>query len=87
VKQGLKGLFTNEINPLLAKFKPKKREWEEWQAFEGAYEEAMHGLWEHAITAIGRDPQRLWGEKRINPTLQAAREQEAETMIGAQTAR
>jgi hypothetical protein len=87
VKQGLKGLFTNEINPLLAKFKPKNREWEEWQAFDGAYEEAMHLLREHVITAIGRDPQRLYGEKRINPAVQAAREQEAEAMIGAQTTR
>jgi hypothetical protein len=77
VKQGLKGFFTNEINPLLAKFKPKNREWEEWQAFEGAYEEAMHRLREHVIGAIGRDPQRLYGEKRINPALQTASEQEA----------
>jgi hypothetical protein len=69
VKHGLKDLFANEINPLLAKFKPKNREWEEWQAFEGAYEEAMHRLREHVITALGRHPQRLYGEKRINPTL------------------
>jgi hypothetical protein len=87
VKQGLNGLFANEINPFLAKFKPKNREWEEWQVFEGAYEEAMYRLREHVIRAIGRDPQRLYGEKRINPALQAAREQEAETMIGPETAR
>jgi hypothetical protein len=47
----------------------------------------MHRLREHVITAIGRDPQRLYGEKRINPALHAAREQEAEAMTGAQTAR
>jgi hypothetical protein len=87
MKQGLKGLFAKEINPLVAMFKRKNREWEKWQAFEGAYEEAMHRLREHIITAIGRDPQHFYGEKRINPTLQAAREQEAETMIGGQTAR
>jgi adenine-specific DNA methylase len=66
MKQGLKGLFTNEINPLLVKFKSKKREWEEWEqweAFEGAFEEAMHRLREHVITAIWRYPQRLYGEK------------------------
>jgi hypothetical protein len=87
VKQGLKGLFTNEINPLLAKFKPKNNKWETWEAFEEADEEAMHRLREQVIKAIGRDPQRLCGEKRINPSLQGARQQESETRIGPQTAR
>jgi hypothetical protein len=87
VTHGLKGLFASEINRLLSKFEPKNREWKEWQAFERPCEEAIHHLRARVITAIGRDPQCLYGEKRINPALQAAREQEAETMIGAQTAR
>jgi hypothetical protein len=87
VKQELRGFFANETNPLPAKFKPKNREREESQAFEGACEEAMHCLPEHVIRAIGRDPQRLSGEKRINPTLQSAREREADAMVGAKTPR
>jgi hypothetical protein len=39
------------------------------------------------LRAIGRDLERLYGDKRINVRLQAAREQEAETMIGMQTVR
>jgi hypothetical protein len=87
VKQGLKDLFANEINPILAKFKPEPGVWETWQAFEGAYEEALHRIREHIIRAIGRDPNRLYGGKQINPSLQAAREREAEAMIGLQTSR
>jgi hypothetical protein len=87
VKQGLSSLFADEINPMLSKFKPEPGVWETWQAFEGAYEEALHRIREHILRAIGRDPGRLYGQKRINPSLQAASEKEAETVIGLQTAR
>jgi hypothetical protein len=87
VKQGLTNLFADEINPMLGKFKPEPNVWETWQAFEGAYEESLHRIREHITRAIGRDPRRLYGEKRINPNLQAAREQEAEAMIGLQISR
>jgi hypothetical protein len=41
VRQGLKTFFANEINPLIAKFRPQPGEWETWDAFEGAYEESL----------------------------------------------
>jgi hypothetical protein len=87
VKQGLKNLFTDEINPMMEKFKPEPGEWETWRAFEGAYEEALHRIREHVTKAIGRDPRKIYGEKKLNPNLQAARELEAEKMIGLQTTR
>jgi hypothetical protein len=82
VKQGLGDLFADEINPMLAKVKPEPEVWETWQAFEGAYEEFLHRIREHIVRAIGRDLDRLYGQKCIHPSLQAAREKEAEIMIG-----
>jgi hypothetical protein len=86
VKQGLSNFFAGEINPILAKFKPEPAIWETWQTFEGAYEESLHRIRECILRAIRRDRGRLYGQKHNNPSLQAAREKEAETVIGLQTA-
>jgi hypothetical protein len=63
VKTGLKDLFKYEINPMTQKIIPEKDDWDGWLAFEGVYEESMHRIREHIIRAIGRNPQRLYGEK------------------------
>jgi hypothetical protein len=47
----------------------------------------MHRIRQHIIQAIGRNPQRLYGEKRLNPKLQTGTEQAAKTLIGVQTIR
>jgi hypothetical protein len=44
----------------------------------------MYRIKERIIQAIGRNPQRLYGEKKLNPKLQTATEQAAETLIGIQ---
>jgi hypothetical protein len=85
VKQGLISLFANEINPMLMKFQPRPDEEQEWEAFEGASEESLHRIREHVIHAIKRNPQRLYGAKRLNPNLQAAREQATEAAVEART--
>jgi hypothetical protein len=77
VKQGLISLFAWDINPLLMKFQPERDEDEEgWQAFEGPYEESLHRIRRHIIFALGRKSEQLYGAKRLNPKLQAARENE-----------
>jgi hypothetical protein len=55
--------------------------------FEGAYEEAMHRIRELIIHATRRDSRRIYGERRLNPDLQAAVEQSAETIVGIQKVR
>jgi 3-dehydroquinate dehydratase len=72
---------------MMERMMPQSEEWEEWSGFEGAYEEAMHRIREHIIHAIRRDPRRLYGERRLNPDLQAAVEESAEAMIGIQKVR
>jgi hypothetical protein len=67
VREGLSDLFQLELNPMLESMMPDNDSWDRREAFEGAYEESMHWIREHIILAIGRDPHRLDGEKRINP--------------------
>jgi hypothetical protein len=87
VKVGLEDLFRSQLNVQMEKFFPETEEWREWAAFEGAYEEAMHKIREHIIRAIGRDPKRLYGQRRLNPALQVATEQSTETMVELQKVR
>jgi predicted phage gp36 major capsid-like protein len=47
----------------------------------------MHRIREHIIHAIGRDPKRIYGERRLNPDVQTAVEKSAEVMIGIQKIR
>jgi hypothetical protein len=87
VRQGLCDLSAQEINPMSTKFRPESGDWDGWQAFEGACEDSLHRIREHVIRAIRRDPKRLYGEKRLNPKLQAARERTTEMAIETQTIR
>jgi hypothetical protein len=66
---------------------PEKDDWDGRLAFEGVYEELMHRLREHIIRAIDRKPQRLYGEKRLNPKLQTATEEVTETLFEIQSIR
>jgi hypothetical protein len=87
VKEGLSDLFRGELNPILEQMIPRTDDHQEWLGFEGAYEECMHRIRVHIILAIGRDPDRLYGEKRLNPKLQKASEESAETMVNLQKIR
>jgi hypothetical protein len=87
VTQGLSTLFANEINKLLEKFQPHPEIEGSWEAFEGAYAHALHLIREHIMEKIQRDKERIYGERKINVNLQAARAREAETKFGVHVAR
>jgi hypothetical protein len=80
-------LFRNEVKPLLAKFQPEQDDWEGWRAFEGAYQESLHRIRQHILPAIKRDRRRFYDERRVNPDLQAAREQQTESAVQVQAVR
>jgi hypothetical protein len=54
------------MNPMFESMMPETDDLAEWTGLEGAYEESMRRLREHIIRAIRRDPQRLYGERRLN---------------------
>jgi hypothetical protein len=87
VKDGLSDLFKGELNPLLTRMMPRIDDHSEWIAFEDADEESMHRIREHIILTIGRDMRRLYGERRLNVSLQVAAEQSAETVVNLQKIR
>jgi hypothetical protein len=72
---------------MLEQMMPETDEHREWLGFEGAYEEAMHRIRDHILLTIGRDPKRLYGERRVNPALQAAAKMSRETIIDLQKIR
>jgi hypothetical protein len=87
VKAGLSDSFRGELNPVLEEMMPRTDEHGEWAGFEGTYEQCKHRIREHILLAIGRNLNCRYGERRLNPKLQAAAEQSAETLIGIRQVR
>jgi hypothetical protein len=83
VEKDLSGLFRGELNLILEEMMPRSDEHREWAEFERPYEECMHRIREHILLAIGRDSNRRYGNRRVNPKLQAA----AETLTGIRQVR
>jgi hypothetical protein len=73
VKVGLANLFKTEINQIMREFKPRTDNSEDWQAFEGAYEEALHLLRLHVVKALKRDEKKMCRFRKVNPRMQKAR--------------
>jgi hypothetical protein len=84
VKEGLVDLFKMEINPMMKELQPKPDDWDDWLAFEGAYEEAMHLLRVHIMKALKKKPETMYGQRRINPLIQKARAEQSETTFTRQ---
>jgi hypothetical protein len=76
----LKELLKIEINPLLEQMMPSSEDWESWLTFEGIYEDALDKIRKIIVTIKGRNIQRLYGTRVLNPKLQQAREQISESL-------
>jgi hypothetical protein len=87
VREGLIDLFKTIINLMMKEFQRETTDWDDWQAFEGAYEEAMHLLRMHIIKAVKRNPATLHGERKINPTVQKVRTEQSERLFAQQDLR
>jgi hypothetical protein len=87
VRDGLMELFRTVINPMMKEFQPEEGVWDDWLAFEGAYEEAMHLLRLHIIKALKRNPATLSGDRRINPVAQKALAEQSEKLFAQQDMR
>jgi hypothetical protein len=53
VKRGLNALSKTELNSMMEMIMPESERWDDWTAFEGAYEESMHRIREHIIHRTG----------------------------------
>jgi hypothetical protein len=78
VREGLVELFKAMINPMMKEFQLRAENWDNWVAFERAYEEVMHLLRLHIIKALKRNPETVSGQRRINPLIQKARVEQSE---------
>jgi hypothetical protein len=56
--------FKNEFNPLLEEFQPARDNFDEWLAFEGAYEECLDRIRRHIMKTRDRDEKMLYGTRR-----------------------
>jgi hypothetical protein len=84
VKVRLANLFKTEINPIVKEFNPRTGDWEDWQAFEGAYEEVLYLLRPHVVKTLRRDEQKMYGFRKVNPKKQKARTEQKEELFAKQ---
>jgi hypothetical protein len=72
------------INPRMMDLEPKRGDWEEWQSFEGVSEESLHVLRMHIMKAIGRNPEKIYGTRRVNSRIHLMKEAAAEEQVSIQ---
>jgi hypothetical protein len=84
IKVGMVDLFKTEINPITREFKSKAYDWEDWQAFEGAYEEAWHLLRVLVMNILKRDEKKMYDFRKISPRMQKAQSEQREELFTKQ---
>jgi hypothetical protein len=77
-------LFNQVINPQMREQLPEETNWEEWEAFEGAYEDSMDQLRTCIMKGLNKNPERIYGQKPFNAQVQAAREKAANEHFNSQ---
>jgi hypothetical protein len=83
VREGLADFF-KMINLLMKEFQPKEGDWGDWQAFEGASEEATYLLCRHIMKALKCTPETMSGQRRVNPLIQKARAEQGDEIFAKQ---
>jgi hypothetical protein len=84
VKVGLADFFKTEINFIKREFKPRTDDLEDWQAFERAYEEALHFLRLNVVKTLNRDEKMIYGFRKVNPRMQKAQAAQKEELFAKQ---
>jgi hypothetical protein len=72
IKVGLTDLFKMDLILMLKDFQPCPGNFQEWLAFEGAYEECLDRLRKHILKSLDRDTRTLYGTRKINGRVLAA---------------
>jgi hypothetical protein len=66
------------INLIMRELKPRTDDWEDWHAFKGICEEALHFLCLHVVTTLKRDEKKMCGFRKVNLRLQETRSEQRE---------
>jgi hypothetical protein len=77
IRESIQNLFEQKINPRMERQQPNRGDPDEWEAFEGAYEESCHEIRECIMIALHRSPERIYGQRNFSPKMQANREKQA----------
>jgi hypothetical protein len=85
IRNRLSELFKYEINPMMTKMILGRRGLRRVACIRRSAPGIHEVQREHIIQAIGRNPQRLYREKKRNPKLQTCTEHAAETLSSVQT--
>jgi hypothetical protein len=72
------GPFQDRHNSCHARIQAKIDDWENWQAFKGAYEETMQVLRRSIVTTLKRDEKKMYGFGSDNPRMQKIRAEQRE---------
>jgi chaperonin cofactor prefoldin len=83
-QERLADLFQTTVNSLVKEFQSKRNDWESWQAFKGAYEEAMHLPHLLIMKALNRKAETMYDQRRISPQIQNVRAQQTVTIFAKQ---
>jgi hypothetical protein len=84
VKVGPTDLFKTKVNPIMREFKPRTDDWEDWRAFERAYEEALDFLRLHIVNTLKRDEKKIYSLRKVSPRMQKARAEQREELFAKQ---
>jgi hypothetical protein len=81
VKVRLTDFLKTEFNPTMREFQPRTGNWEDWQAFERASEQAFHFLPLHIVKTLKPNKKKMYCFRNINPRTQKARTEQRDELF------
>jgi hypothetical protein len=68
----------------MREFARRTDDWKDWQAFEIAYEDALHLLHLHVVKTFKPDEHKIYGFRKVNARMQKAQAEQREELFAKQ---